>query len=61
MDENTTKITEPETDAKVTVAFKCTQEMADFIKQESGEESYSWLLRSWIREKMEAKKQLVEA
>lgn len=41
-------------DEKVTVAFRCSSEMQKFLNDRAGEESVSTLLRTWIREKMEA-------
>lgn len=46
----------PEVDEKVIVAFRCSTEMQEFLNNEAGEESVSTLLRTWVREKMEAKK-----
>ncbi len=47
-------IESPDTDEKVTVAFRCSAEMQQFLADQAGEESMSTLLRTWVREKMEA-------
>lgn len=53
---NETTTAEPTTEEKVIVAFRCSPEMQQFINDEAGEESVSVLLRTWVREKMEAKR-----
>ncbi len=53
--------TNNEREDKVTITFRCTPAMQEFLASQAKEESVATILRTWIREKMEAAKEPITA